>query len=226
MISMKIILLICGGVFGFLILIAVLLFAFFWFKGKKKAKFKFLLWSKDGRSVTTIEGIVKIDPNNKKNKQFFFSTNDSSLGIKEPTRWINNEPYREITYDKEGNYIYLKNITLDEGNMKMALAPEEKSIALFRLKETQEKYQNPMEKTQAIMLITGFLMILILIVGIVYATFSFGSGIKHMIDVAELNKESMDIAASITATNADVTVQLVQVTAALTGKTNITRQLS
>jgi hypothetical protein len=183
---------IVGGALG--LVIVVIGGIFFYFRKKKGAKFPFLLYSKDGKNVMTIHGNLRTDPENRSNKRFFFSTLDCSLEIREPTKWINGKPHREIILNRLGEYNYLENTTVDEEKyLRMSVRPEEKSLAIFRFKENTRRFENPMNKAQAYMLVGMVILTLILASGIIYSTVSYVKiGGTHV----TLAKENQKISAS------------------------------
>ena len=175
-----------GGIVGILLLLGGIALWYFWKKSAGK-KYKFLLHSADGKNVNIIDGKVTTNPDNSSDSLFTFSNNPSKLTIRKPTKFIDGTAYREITYDSEGKYCYIES-SFNDKKLENALQPDEKQITLFRLKETQERYKNPMEKFQAITLIAGFIMCLIVIGGVIFMTIKFSSQIGTIAEIAKDNK--------------------------------------
>jgi len=176
------------GIITILLILGGIALYYFWKKSAGK-KYKFLLYSADNKNVNIIDGTVSTNPDNTSDTLFTFSNNPTKLTIRKPTRYIDGTAYREITYDNEGKYCYLESVSINEKKLELALQPDEKQITLFRLKETQERYKNPMEKFQAITLIAGFIMCLIVIGGVIFMTVKFSTQIGTIAEIAKDNKE-------------------------------------
>ena len=139
--------------------------------------------------------------------------------------------YREIIQGKEGDYVYIKGVKLDEKDyIELSLDADEKSLALHRMKENSVRYNNPISKTQAAMIITGFIMIIILTIGIIYCTIAYVGAGKDVIKVAKENTKVMNGINKNTEVLNQIGVQQAQMIAALSEreniKPNITRQIS
>lgn len=243
------------GIAGLLFIILVAIGIFVYFKKKGGAKHPFILYSLDGTRMRIIEGFVRKDPENPHNTRFFFKELDASLEIRPPTTWLNNVAHREIIYNDLGEVSYIKNngIKIDEAydNKKnreqqkdgsfqyvtktvidkkaykdLAIEPEEKALALHRYKETLKQYENPLSKAQAYMLIGGFILVIIIMVGIIYSTVSYvkasESQLKMVDKIAEITVNNKDM----TNVNKQIVEQLTAIAAALTGDMNLTRQIS
>ncbi len=212
----------------FLSVIGVLLWFFVF---RKKKQYPFLLYSRDCQRRKVIHASLKTDPANKENKMFCFAGVDTKLPLREPTCFQDKVSYREIMQNKDGGYSYLEGIKIDEKKyIEVSLTPDEKALALHRLKENEVRYQNPMGKTQAAMIITGFIMIIILTIGIVYSTIAYVGAGKDVVKVVKENKEAINAMSANTANLARISQQQAQITAALTKtnniETNITRTIS
>lgn len=198
---------------------------------RKKKAYPFLLYSRDLQRRKVIHAQLKADPNNRENKMFFFPGVDTKLALKEPTCFQNGVAYREVMQNKDGGYSYLKGCKLDEDDyIKLSLTPDEKALALHRIKENEVRYQHPISKTQAAMIITGFIMIIILVIGIIYSTIAYVGAGKDVVKVVQANKENTNAMAATTGQLAQISAQQAAITAALTKenniKTNLTRQIS
>lgn len=204
--------------FGFLA------WAFFF---RRKKQYPFLLYSRNLKNAREVYAAIKVDPENKENKVFTFSGVDSKLAIREPSLFIGSKSYRQIIQNQNGGYSYIDGITLDEANyLKLSLSPDEKSLALHRIKENHERNANPVSKTQAAMLITGFIMVIILAIGIIYSTIAYVGAGKNVVKVVETNKANINSMNAVTSRLADISEQQAQITGALTKGRNITRQIS
>lgn len=198
---------------------------------KKNKGHPFLLYSRDLQRRKTIQATLKADPGNKENKLFFFPGVDTKLPLREPTCFQDGTSYREIIQNKDGGYSYLEGCKIDEENyIKLSLTADEKSLALHRIKENEARYANPMGKTQAAMIITGFVLIIILVIGIIYSTIAYVGAGKDVIKVVKATQDMQNAQNSNTNTLALISSQQAQITAALTKtnniNTNITRQIS
>lgn len=215
---------------GIVILVLICLVVYIFVFRKKKA-YPFLLYSRDLQRRKVIQAQLKVDPDNRENKLFFFPGNDSRLALKEPTCFQDGVAYREIMQNKDGGYSYIEGAKLDEKKyIELSLTPDEKSLALHRIKENEVRYQHPMSKSQAAMIITGFILVIVLVIGIVYCTIAYVGAGKDVIKVVQSNKENINAMVTATGTLSQISAQQASITAALTKenniKTNITRQIS
>lgn len=210
------------------VLVAVVVWIFFF---RKKKQYPFLLYSRDLQRRRVIHAQLKVDPENKENKVFTFAGVDTRLALKEPTCFQDGQGYREVMQNKDGGYSYIQGCKLDEEDyIELSLQPDEKALALHRIKEYNVRYQHPMSKSQAAMLITGFILVIILVIGIVYCTIAYVGAGKDVVKVVQSNKENINSMKSATDTLAHISTQQAAITAALTKenniKTNLTRQIS
>ncbi|MCK4522455.1 MAG: hypothetical protein KAU20_07820 [Nanoarchaeota archaeon] len=233
----------------FVLLGGILLY--FWKKSGKK--FPFILYSPNGERADIIYARVRIDPENPANKQFVFDTLDSPLTIKRPTIFLNGIPHREITFNKLSEYNYLKNqgIKVDEKKkeelenqerdvyqyvdgtkidnkayLEKCLEPEEKQIAISRLKENTRRYQDPMNKYAAYTLIGTFVMSFLICVCMGYCFFKVGDITDDVVTIAKEQDESIKVLNHVATTNQQTTEQLTGIAAALTQNKEITRQIT
>jgi len=197
--------------------------ALFFFKGSKKHEF--LYYSLDGMNIKKILAKVKQDATNTQKTVFKFE-NGNELTQRNPTAFLNGKPFREVTQDDNGEYVYIKRGFDKTKYLALALMPEEKSIALNRYKENQKSYDTGTSKLQAAMVIGLFLLLLINIFASVYlVTQSY----LKIDDINEISKETNKYAAAMKETTnimVGVTEQQAQITAALTGDVNLTRRLT
>jgi uncharacterized membrane protein YciS (DUF1049 family) len=210
----------------FLVVGGIILY-YFWKRSAGK-KYDFLLYSSDAKTITIVKADVSVNPENVNDKLFTFANNTSKLEIRKPSRFIDGKPYREITFDNEGKYCYLTQTSFDEKKLEMSLQPEEKQIALFRLKESQERYKNPMEKLTAITLIAGFIMCLIIIGGVLFCTIKFSSQIGTIAEIAKDNKAVSEMNGQTMNKMVLITEQLAAIsgTKMNTNSSDLVRQLS
>lgn len=214
------------AIFGSVIVVGVIVFFIYMLK-KGGKKFPFVLYSLDGKTSRVIYGRVKTDPANKEKKAFVFKENSSELLIAPPTLYIDRKGHREITYTPDGGLAYIKNKKIDDKlYLEKALMPEEKQITLFRMKENNTRYQNPMNKYQALIMGASLILILLLLIGIIYVTIQFGKNSTLYVTLAKENKETASSNAATTSALKSVAEQLVSVTAALTGNREIIRQIT
>lgn len=215
-----------GAVIFIIICLVLWLFVF-----RKKQGYPFLLYSRDLQRRKVIQATLKADPGNKENKQFFFGGVDTKLSLKEPTCFQDGVAYREVMQNKDGGYSYIEGCEINEKNyIELSLTADEKSLALHRIKENEARYANPMGKQQAAMLITGFVLIIILVIGIIYSTIAYVGAGKDVIKVVVATKEMQNAQNANTNTLALISAQQAQITAALTKEnninTNLTRQIT
>lgn len=242
------------GLIGFVLFIGLLVGLFFFLKKKGGPKHPFILYSLDGSRMRIVEGVVKKDPENPNRQKFFFKDVDASLDIRPPTTWLNNVPHREIIYndlgelsyvnsefkdkelkvpvpkkeyDKDGNVTWVTETKIEKTKYKeLAIEPEEKALALHRYKESMKRYENPMNKAQAAMLIGGFILVLLIGIGVIYSTITYSNLIKDHVVVVEKSSQIAADNKAVANTNQAVTEQLAQILAALTNNANITRTIS
>lgn len=203
----------------------------YFFVFRKKKGYPFLLYSRDLQRRKVIQATLRADPTNKENKKFFFSGNDTTLMLREPTCFQDGVGYREIIQNKDGGYSYIEGTKLDEAKyVNLSLSPDEKALALHRIKENVERYAQPMSKTTAAMIITGFILVIILTIGIIYSTTAYVGAGKDVVKVVKATQEMQSAQNANTNTLALISSQQAQITAALTKTnnidTNITRQVS
>lgn len=212
-----------GVVFAFAL--GFLAWAYFF---RKKKAYLFLLYSRDCQRRRVIKADLKTDPNNKSNKMFFFSGTDTTLPLKEATCFQEGKSYREIMQNRDGTYSYIKGARIDEIDyLSLSLTPDEKALALHRIKENEVRYQNPMGKTQAAMLITGFILIILLTIGIVYSTIAYVGAGKNVVKVVQENQAFLKQFEQTTSVLSEISEQQASITAVLiAGKGNITRRIS
>jgi len=214
------------GVVGGLVILLLMFLGYMYFFRRKK-QYPFLLYSRDLKRRKVIYAVLKTDPNNKENKKFFFQGMDTQLPLKEPTAFQNNVAYREVIQNKAGGYSYIEGTKLDEKDyLELSLSPDEKSLALHRIKENEDRNSNPMSKTQAAMLITGFILIIILVIGIIYSTIAYVGAAKNLVKLAEQTKAIQASAGANLQIMNTITEQQARITAMLTGDKNITRTVS
>jgi len=216
---------IIAGAFG--IVLFFIIGVFIWLRLKSGKKYAFLFYPPSNpNKVNVIYGQVKADPVNKKNKLFSFAETDSKLPVRPPTKEIAGVLYREITLDKHNDFVYIKKNVLIGQELSYVLDNEEKQLALLRIKESNIEYQNPMNKYQAYTLIAGFILILLIVIGVVYSTIAYVNNSKDMASLAKENYKVAQELTAITNTLLKVNEQQIAMLSAITGNVNITRQLS
>lgn len=186
-----------GGVsLTLLVLGGIALFVLWKYSGKKH---KFLLYSKDGLNVSIVGASIRANKDNKSDRKFYFPDNQYELEIRKPTRFMNGKPYREITYDQEGKYCYLEGTTFNEDKLNLTLKPEEKQIALFRLKEYQERYKDPIDKMGAISMIMQLIMVFIIAGGCIFCFVKTGTMLNTISEVVQETNKNAEITGETTA---------------------------
>lgn len=223
MISVNTILLIVGV--GAFILIAGGTGLLLFFRNQAKKRFPFMVYSKDGKTRYTIFGTIKKDPENPYDQKFFFDKYPP-IKVSEPSAFVDGKPIREVTFNDLGELSYIDTNLKDDKYKTHNITPEEKQLALNKYKEARRRFENTMNKYQAAVVIGAFLLILVLILGIIYASVSYANAAKSMGEVAKENSKVSNDLKQIAETNKEVSEQLLKVSAALTSGTNITRNLS
>lgn len=203
----------------------ILLFAFL-IKGS--SGFSFLLYSKDGRVRTKLIAKIKSDEKNRAIKRFVFP-DGQNLPIREPTCYINNKPYREITFNSLGEYSYLEASKFDidkETYLKLSLEPEEKQLALYRYKEYADKYSKSIDKYQAMTLVAMFIMTLIIGIGVIYSTIAYVNVSGKFVDIAQENTKVTNGLKDVSKIQQTISQQQIIMTGALIGNKSAIRQLT
>jgi len=210
---------------GIVILMVIAGGIFFWLRKKSQGKkFPFVLHSLDGEKARPLGAVVQVDKTNASKKNFYFPEFDTTLPIKSPTWYFAGTAYREVIQDRNGELQYLDRHKINKDKyMEVSIDPEEKSLALYRYKENMRRYENPMDKASAAILISGFILVFLLMVGIIYSTISFASTAKSNVEFVKEQNKGIAKLEQVASSNALVTEQLVQVASLLTGGKNITR---
>ena len=216
------------GVGGFVLFLILGIGGFVWFMKKKGGKkFPFLLYSLDGARMQTIFAQVKADPNNKTRKRFNFANTETTLEIQPPTVFVDGKGYREIVWNDLGELSYLSKTRLNwDKYRELAVTPEEKALALHRYKENETRYENAANKMEMAMLIGGFILILLLGIGIIYSTITYANVVKDHVKIAESNNANVKIMKESINTMGDVVERIAGITAALTGDEELIRQIT
>lgn len=223
---MQIITMVLIGVFGFVLLVG----GVFWFFSKQSGsgkKYPFLLFNGDGSIAKKIDGAVKISADNKNKKEFVFEEYGTVLEIRKPQLTISGVGYRLVGVNNKSELHYLDALSIDEKKyLKTALSPEEKTLVMGGFLENESEFRNPMNKAQAAMIVSMMVLTLIVVVGTIYGVGSLVSNSKDMADIAKANKAVADSLAAAANVQSELVAQLASVAAALTGDTNLTRQVS
>lgn len=212
---------------GFVVLLILGGAAFyFFFMRKRGKKFPFMYYSLDGDKAKIVPADLKIDPQNPSKKIFYFSDIDAELPVQKPTLYFEGKWLRECVQDDNGELQYLQRQKIDNSEyLSISIRPEEKALALYRYKENQRRYENPMTKANAMLLISGFILVLLIMIGVIYSTIAFANAAAKQTEVAKDNLEATKVNQRIAEVNQGVTEQLASIAAALTGNANITRQI-
>lgn len=201
-------------------------FVWWLMKKKRSKKFNFFFYSKDGKRSRVINAIVKIDSENASKKVFYFAEFDSELSIRDPSFEFEGKLYRECMQDPNGDLQYVERSDIDNKKLELAILPEEKALALYRFKENQRRYDNPLNKATAGLLIGGFILVFLIMLGVIYSTIAFGNSAVKQVETAKVNHEVAQTNLAVAETNRDIVEQLVTVAALLTNNKSVTRILS
>lgn len=209
----------------FIVLVVGGLMAYFFFiKGGKK--FKFLLASKDGKTLKELTARVKADSANLKKKVFVFD-NGNELIIKEANFFVGGKSYRLIGHTPDGDYTYINEWEISQDKyLKFSLAPEDKQLALYRMKENNIRFQDPLAKNTLMMMTAMLVLTLLLTMGIIFSVYQYAKISGTHVDLAKENNKIMEGIRQSVNTMGDVSERLVTVTAVLSKDYNITRIVS
>lgn len=210
----------------------LLITGFFVFKGKRNKKFKFLVFNKNNPDhPNVIEAVIISDSKNKSEKRFSFPNNPSLLPLRPADFFIGHKGYRRVVVNSRGDYTYLSPTVIDDKEfLKTCVTPEERSLIVSDLKDNARMFENPVSRMQAIMLLTGFVLIFLLAVGTIYSTYTY---VGAAADMAKATTNMVTTAQAMNdAQSNDLEIQSrqLQVIAALNnvqcGGANMTRVLS
>lgn len=182
---------------GFFVFVGLIAGFFYWFaKHRENKRYPFIVYNANGTRGGVVYAKLKKDESNKSNVNFvFLEYPGAELLIKPPTLWLDNLAYREIIQNDLGELSYLAGRQIDSSNyMKLNLVPEEKALALIRMRGYSERYQRDVSKWQAFLLGGIIMMFFIGVLGagyVMYSTYS-ASG-----DLVAIGKQSKDIQNSI-----------------------------
>lgn len=206
---------------------------FFVFKGKKNKKFKFLVFNKNNPDhPNVVEASIVSDSKNKSEKRFSFPNNTVLLPLRPADFFIGNVGYRRVMVNNRGDYTYLEpSVINDDLYIKTAVSPEERSLIVSDLKDNARLFENPVSRMQAVMLLTGFVLIFLLGIGAIYATITYvgaaedmAKGTGNLVQTAQaMNQAQSD--------NLEIQARQLQVIGALNnvkcgGSFNVSRVLS
>jgi len=178
---------IVGGVIG---LIVILAGVFFYFNNKNKGnKFLFKLHLPDGVNTKNVYAVVRRDPLHPQQKQFFFKEYNLSLAYRSPHRYENNISVRDIAFNDKQEFDYVTVSKLENGVVSKALDPQEKQMALSRIKEANNRYDYDMSRRQAMQFFGMIGLTIIMIIGLVVGTIFYARSVGDSVEVAETNRE-------------------------------------
>ena len=160
-----------------------------WFLTKNTYKFLFKLTSRDGRVERTVKAKMINDPDNKRIKKFQFKDNPTLLPVREPDAHFNGKAMRRITYNVEGEYVYLKGYKVNEDNyIKSSLEPTPKALALYQMQANQRR--NPIvDKAQTFAFISSIIMLILVLGATVYLSYTFAKTSENMVLLSQENKQ-------------------------------------
>jgi len=187
----------------------------------------FLLYRTADTTISeVITGEIHIDKANSNKKEYYFVGFNSRLPIIKPTRRVAGVWYREVYLNKHGELSYVNGHSLNiQGHEQNMLSVPEKQLALYMYKEYQEQYQNPVNKAQAVMIVTMFMLAFIATAGAIYTTITFANNTGDIVTIAKENSEVATTNGATTKALVDLVQRLDVITARLSGEVNITRQI-
>ena len=209
-------------------LIVVFTITFFVLKKNSKAgKNLFLLYrTRDSSQAEIIQGEIIVDKSNPSKKEYNFPQYNTRLPVTRPTKRIGGTWYRQVYVNNLGQLSYVTGSFLrDDGAEESKLKIEEKQLALYMFKEYQEQYQNPINKTQAVLVVAMFILAFIATAGAIYVTVTFAGNTTDIVTIAKENKEVSVTNKQNTAIMIDLVERLDVIASKLTGEYNFTRQI-
>lgn len=161
---------------------------------KSQYRHVFRLFNTDLTSSRIIKARIKTDESNKKYQYYHFKENNTRLSIESPNNTEEGKPIRYITYDENGDFIYLSTPKLNKDHyIEYSLKPTHKTLYLQMLKDNQSKY--PLFN-KALMLSYGALILigLMIVVGFIY---TFATNVKQGNQLVELSQQNQEVVNSM-----------------------------
>lgn len=222
---------------NFIVIIVLSVLAFillmsgvFWFFSRNKGsnkKYPFLLYNNDGSAARKIEAKIRLNPDNKTEKVFVFREFDTKIQVKEPTFTQQGIAFREVKIGQRGELVLLSGHNINnEEYLNTAMESEEVTVATGTIIENNREFNNPMEKTTATLIIGMAVIALLIVGGCVYCVITLVNNSGKMLEAAKETSKTASALETASATNGEVTAQLANIAAALTGDLNLTRRLT
>lgn len=180
-------------IIGFFVFVGLGVGALFWFyKSKSKKKYPFILYNADGSKNREIFAVLSTDEFNRDVVQFEFPQDfpKAVLLVKPPSFWVDGKGYREIIQNDLGELSYVEKRINKDKYLELNIMPEEKSIAMSRMRGYSERYQRDVTKWQAFTLGAIVIMFFIGIVGAGYVFTSTYKASDNLIVVSQQTKDS------------------------------------
>jgi flagellar basal body-associated protein FliL len=214
---------------------------FLFLRSRNKKEFLFYIYSRDLKSITTTHGKLIKDSNNQ--NVFELPKYNKFIDVKSSTRYLNGKMIRELVFTKDGNFAYIHDLKLvpatkdvkgkiinealdEEEYLKYSLSPEDKQIALYRIKEIAQRFNSGMDKTQMLTLISLGVICLIMIIATAFMGYKMYQTSQNMNEHQETLTDSTKNIDKLASTNLLVTEQLAALVTGKYNNLNLSRQLS
>jgi len=202
------------GIVGGLILILTGLFIYFSARNKGN-KFLFKLHLPDERNTRDVYAVLRRDPNHPAQKEFYFKDYNLRLTFRAPNRYENGKSVRDIAFNDKQEFEYITVGGIENNHITRGLDPEEKQIALHRLKEYSGRYDNDMSRKQALQFFGMIGMTIIMVIALTVSVVFYARAVGDSVDVAQANKEVAASLNTVASQIADVTEEQAIITALL-----------
>lgn len=205
--------LIVGIVGGFAVIMVIVMI---YLNARNKSnKFLFKLHLPDERNTRDIFAVMRRDPNHPEQKQFYFKEFNLSLSYRAPTRYENGKSVRDVAFNSKQEFEYITFGGIENKHIGRGLDPEEKQIALHRLKEYSNRYDYDMSRKQALQFFGMIGLTVIMIIALTVTVIFYARAVNDSVEVAKSNQEVASALKSVASQIADITEEQAVVTALL-----------
>lgn len=167
-----------------------------WYLARNTYKYIFELISRDGKNTTSLKAKLVRDPDNNKIKKFAFKSNNTLLSVREPHGHKDGKAVRRITYNMEGEYVYIKGYEVNEKEyLSLSLDPQAKELALYQYQTNQRR--NPiLDKMSIFTFLSSVIMLFLMLGATVYMGITYSKTSKDMVLIGQENSKSASSIAS------------------------------
>lgn len=202
------------GIVGGLIVVLTGIFIYFNMRNKGN-KFLFKLHLPNTLDTKDVYAVIKRDPNHPQQKMFYFKDFNLWLSYRAPSRRENLKSVRDIAFNDKQEFEYITYSPMQNKHVERGLDPEEKQIALHRLKEYSNRYDYDMSRKQALQFFGMIGLTVIMIIALTVSVIFYARAVGDSVDVAQTNKEVTDGLNAVASQIAAVTEEQAIITALL-----------